>query len=321
MELAAEFKAHARHAMSALFAPGGEELVTCGMDAMVHVWAVPSFELVRSFRGHEKSVNGMCLTPDAGTLVTGSTDRTLRLWDYRTGELLKTLTGHTNTVTAPRLSPDGRWIASPSYDRTVRLWPFPEGTEQDASPMVLRRHPKNVISVAFTPDSKVLAASGIFDDIHLWSIPDGQRLDTLSGHSTAVGTLETAPDGGLLWSLGYGLGTDPVRRSPAGTAAEGLLLSGKLIAWSSSQTSGDWSVARSADLPDRRPSSFTLSSDGSKIGMTFEHGAGVLSTESLELLAFEKTPVKGMYGVAISPDGRLMATASADGRCRVWTVD
>ena len=260
---------------------------------------VPSFELARSFRGHEKSVNGMCLTPDGGTLVTGSTDRTLRVWDYRTGELLKTMTGHTNTVTSPRLSPDGRWIASPSYDRTVRLWPAPAETEQDAPPIALRGHPKNVVSVAFTPDSKALAASGIFDDIHLWSVPDGQRLDALSGHSTAVGTLEAAPDGGLLWSLGY---------------------DGKLIAWAASRTSGDWSVARSVDLSDRRPSSFALSSDGAKIGMTFEYGAGVLSAETLELLAFEKTPVKGMYGVAISPDGRLMATAAADGRCRVWAL-
>ena len=295
MELAAEFKAHSRHAMSALFAPGGAELITCGMDAMAHVWAVPSFELVRSFVGHEKSVNGMCLTPDGGTLVTASTDRTLRVWDYRTGGLLKTLTGHTNTVMTPRLSPDGRWIASPSYDRTVRLWPVAAGPEQDDAPIVLRRHPKNVTSVAFTPDSNVLAASGVFDDIYLWSVPDGQRLGSLPGHSVAVGTLETAPDGGGLWSLGQ---------------------DGKLIAWST----GDWSLARSVDLADRRPSSFALSSDGATIGMTFEYGAGVLSAESLELLVFEKTPVKGMYGVAISPDGRLMATVSADGRCRVWAL-
>ncbi len=300
MELAAEFKAHARHAMSVLFAPGGEELVTCGMDALVHVWSVPSFERVRTFEGHEKSVNGMCLTPDSGTLVTASTDRTLRLWEYQTGELLKTLTGHTNTVMTPRLSPDGRWIASPSYDRTVRLWPVPAGPQQDTPPIVLRGHPKNVTSVAFTPDLKVLAASGVFDDIHLWSVPDCERLRTLSGHTTAVGALETAPDGGLLWSLGY---------------------DGKLIAWSPSRTGGDWSVARSADLSDRRPFSFALSSDGSIIGMTFDHGAGVLSAESLELLAFEKTPVKGMYGVAISPDGRLMATAAADGRCRMWALE
>ena len=299
MELVAEFKAHPRHAMSVLFAPGGGELITCGMDALVHVWPVPSFELVRSFQGHEKSVNGMCLTPDAGTLVTGSTDRTLRLWDYPTGKPIKTLTGHTNTVTVPRLSPDGRWIASPSYDRTVRLWAVTAGLGQDNPPIVLRGHPKNVTSVAFTPDSKMLAASGVFDDIYLWSVPDGQRLDTLSGHSTAVGTLEVAPDGGLLWSLGY---------------------DGKLIAWSPSRTSGGWCVARSADLSDRGPSSFALSSDGSRVGMTFDHGAGILSAETLELLAFEKTPVKGMYGVALSPDGCLMATAAADGRCRVWEL-
>ena len=54
--------------------------------------------------------------------------------------------------------------------------------------------------------------------------------------------------------------------------------------------------------------------------MTFDHGAGVLSTEPLDLIAYEQTPVKGMYGAAFSPDCQLMA-AAADGRCRVWSMD
>jgi WD40 repeat protein len=29
-------------------------------------------------------------------------------------------------------------------------------------------------------------------------------------------------------------------------------------------------------------------------------------------------PVKGVYGLAISPDGRYLANAAADGKVRVW---
>jgi WD40 repeat protein len=31
-----------------------------------------------------------------------------------------------------------------------------------------------------------------------------------------------------------------------------------------------------------------------------------------------EVPVKGVYGVAISPDGRYLANAAADGKVRVW---
>ena len=298
MKLIADFQAHPRHAMSVLFTHAGDELVTCGMDTLIRVWSMPDFKPVRTFEGHEKSVNGLCLTPDGATLFTGSTDRTVRVWDYATGQLLYTLTGHRNTVMTPRLSPDGRWLASPSYDRTVRLRPLYDGGQPDgeAPSTVLRPHPKNVTSVAFTHDSTVLACSGVFDEIQLWGIADGRRLRTLAGHSVAVGTLGSAPCGRLLWSLGH---------------------EGKLIAWSTD----DWSIVRSVDLSSYKPFSFALSADGSMIGVTFDHGAGVVSAESMDLLAYVKTPVKGMYGAGFSADNLLMAAAAADGRCRVWALE
>ena len=298
MKLVADFQAHPRHAMSALFTRAGDELVTCGMDTLVRVWSMPDFKPVRTFAGHEKSVNGLCLTPDGATLYTGSTDRTVRVWDYATGQLLYTLTGHRNTVMTPRLSRDGRWLASPSYDRTVRLWPLNDGGQPDgeAPSTVLRPHPKNVTSVAFTHDSTVLACSGVFDEVQLWDIAAGRRLRTLAGHSVAVGTLGSAPRSRLLWSLGN---------------------EGKLIAWSTE----DWSISRSADLSSSKPFSFALSADERLIGMTFDHGAGVLSAESLDVIGYMKTPVKGMYGAAVSPDNRLLATAAADGRFRVWSLE
>ena len=63
-----------------------------------------------------------------------------------------------------------------------------------------------------------------------------------------------------------------------------------------------------------------MSSDGELLALTFDRGVGVLDAGTLQLLARESTPVKGMYGLAFSPDRALLATASADGRVRVWDV-
>ena len=296
MKLIADLRAHPRHATALLFSPDGHELVTTGMDALAQVWAVPTWEPLRTFLGHEKSVNGLAFSPDGAILVTGSTDRTLRLWDYATGQPIRTLTGHTNTVTAPRFSPDGRWIASPSYDATVRLWP----ASGEGAARVLKGHPKNVTSVAFTADSRTLASAGLGDDIFLWDVASGEQVRRLQGHRTAVMGLQVSPDGehperGHLWSLGY---------------------EGSLKVWSAAT----WTVERSLDLSAEKPLGFTLSSDGSRVAVAFQGAVGLLEASTFQRLATEKLGVKGVYCVVLSPDGSLLAAASADGHARVWDI-
>ena len=65
----------------------------------------------------------------------------------------------------------------------------------------------------------------------------------------------------------------------------------------------------------------SLSADGKRLGMTYSGGVTVYSTEPYERIGAATTKVKGMYGVAFSPDGGLLAVASADGKTRVWRVE
>ena len=47
-------------------------------------------------------------------------------------------------------------------------------------------------------------------------------------------------------------------------------------------------------------------------------GVRLLDAETFEVVAEAKTGIKGMYGVASSPDGSTVAAVSADGKLRVW---
>ena len=255
------------------------------------VWTVPEFELVRSLEGHSKSVNCGAFTEDGATLVTGSTDRTVCVWDFRKGELLRTLKGHTNTVAAVKVSPDGRWAASASYDGSVRLWRMQDGGDA----VVLKGHKRNVISVEFFDGGATLASAGIGGEILLWDVENGETIGALEGHTTASGSLQLDPSGKGLWSLGY----------------DGRILVHSLA---------DRSVERDIPVAEERPFMMCLSPDGSRLGMTYSGGAAVYSTESYERIGAATTKVKGMYGVAFSPDGTLLAAASADGKTRVWRV-
>jgi WD40 repeat protein/serine/threonine protein kinase len=104
------------------FSPGGDWLVSGGMDRAVRIWNAKTWEEVATFRDPTGGVTALALSPDGRQVATGGTDATVKLWDIASGELLRTLHGHTHWVVGVAFSPDGRLVASCSLDGTVKLW-------------------------------------------------------------------------------------------------------------------------------------------------------------------------------------------------------
>ena len=73
-------------------------------------------------------------------------------------------------------------------------------------------------------------------------------------------------------------------------------------------------------LGARKAYAFRLSNDGAVFGLTFQGGVAVYSTQTFEELGVAETGIKGIYGVAFSPDASLIAATSADGKVRIWEV-
>ncbi len=76
-------RAHTSHVPSVLFAPDGQTLATAGMDNVVNLWAVPSWEPIRTFEGHEKGVCGVAFSPDGRWLALGAADKRVRVWEVK----------------------------------------------------------------------------------------------------------------------------------------------------------------------------------------------------------------------------------------------
>lgn len=289
LNLIAEFKAHPRHAQSVLFSHDGNELATTGMDALVQIWSVPEFERLRSLTGHEKSANAIDLSPDGAIAITGSTDRTVMIWDWKTGEQIHHLSGHRNTVAAVEFSPDGTLAASSSYGGRVGIWR--KGSD---SLEIFKSHPKHVTSLSFSKDGHSLATAGLGNIVKIWDTNSLELVKELEAPGQAATSCLYLPGSSLCC-----------------TTYEGEL------AVYAEET---YELLTSGALKCGRVNSSVVLRGANSLFCSVDGGVAVLDLANLEILAHYETGIKGMYGVASSPDGGMAAAASADGRCRVWEI-
>ena len=299
--------------------------------------------------GHQRSVNAVAFRPGApGTLVSGSSDGALRVW-LRGRELGRPLYTSTNAVVNDvAFSPDGRLAAAARSDGSVDLWDF-----SSSPPRLLTSFEPalgtGVNTVVFGPASgKPLLASG--DDgggIALWDLSNPRQprklgsafaSDAVNGlaFDRAASWLASADESGALklWPLAAGrLGSFPVSasgdaklwdlayapetRTLAAASDNGVLLrkvdhgSGKPL---------KLAPARTFATPDAA-NSVAFARNGKLVVSGGDDSAvRVWDVTTGRTLGPPRSHRGAVFGVAASPDGTQIASASRDNLAKVWPL-
>ena len=207
-----------------------------------------------------------------------------------------------------RLSPDGEWVAAVSRDngaKIVKIWSI--STKEVMAVFPIERG--EITSIAFSPDKKLLAVFAPGDGVSIWDIATRQRLKLLPVASVTLeflnncGAVQFSPDGSI---LAIGEVDGEVRLLDAKTFTETDAFA---AAPSINNGMGVMSLAFS---PDSRVLAAGTAFRDSDITLW-----DVTAKAKLPNLPGHRGFVTSL---AFSPDGKTLASASADQTIKLWNT-
>ena len=213
-------------------------------------------------------------------------------------------TGHTDAIDSISISPDGKVMASGSEDNTIKLWNIKTGQQLRS----FEGHTDFVVSVAFSPDGTKLATGGYDKTVRLWDVKTGNIIKTLTVDSSGITSVAFSPDGDtiasgsgdktvILWDLksgaqekliGHRDSVNSVAFSPDGLLASGSGTHSMLV--DGVHTSNGDNTIRLWDIKTRK---------------------------LIKILEGHSSLIES---ITFSPNGKIIASGSYDGRIKLWNV-
>jgi WD40 repeat protein len=301
---------------SLAFTPDGKQLISAGDDKVIRVWDWQAGKTVRTVRGQvgpgpEGRIYATALSPDGRWLAvggylgifTGTKPREdeeahkIRLYDFASARLAPLLKGHTNVVHGLAFSPNGKLLLSGGGDLSAIVW----DVEKRAQRHRLQGHKAGIYAVGFTPDSARAATGSDDTTLKLWSVNDGKELATLTGHRSQVSSLTGSPIEGIIAS--------------GDTQGEIRLWDGRTGGYLRTLANQGGDIGALRFTPDEKRLLSACGSNGCGSNQrVWEVASG------RELLTYTKHD-NVVVAVALSPDGRLAATAGGDNRAiHIWDL-
>jgi hypothetical protein len=279
--------------------PDAQRAFSLGLDGTFRTWDVAKGEQqglinlpVRGEWLHTRAA----ISADGRRVLVAAQDKNLRLFDGEKGDLVVDMSSVAGPVNCLALSADGTTALTGGADGGARLWELPVGIVRWS----LTEKSSGVRAVALSPDGgwALIAGSGLPDErvrlVDLKAGPGSSPGRSLGHYDSFASAAAVAPDGRRALCAEM---NGPIHSWDAATGSERLLTGAKGM------------VRCLTFTPDGRRA---LSGDDDTVRL-WDVGAGRVVREF---------PGHGGYvlAVAVSADGRWVASAGLDRAVRVWRL-
>ncbi|MFO0888277.1 MAG: protein kinase [Isosphaeraceae bacterium] len=305
------------------FRPDDQVLAAGAYKSAIDLWDLKTNKISGMLEGPSGPVIQLAFTPDGRYLASCSKSKEVILWDHATGRVHTRWSGHSDAVTCLALSQDGRRVATGARDGSVKTYATPEGSFVNS--LHVGRRP--IRRIAFSRGGEILTAldgqaeeDRWIQSMVSWDIATGEILQTQRNNGPdMICDVVAPPDRDELISLTRsglvrmsGLSGFPERRSSSDVFASVDPDLG-LVAYQDGR-----GEIRIGDLDGRELRSIALGGSYPRqggplvdiAGNTLVAARGVWSTNPWKLLRAPDGKLKDMVRVALSGDGRRLATVS-----------
>jgi RNA polymerase sigma factor (sigma-70 family) len=318
----------------AVFAADGKTLISAGGDYRINIWDAASGKLLHGRRmegSEELDVSAIDLAPDGTAVLASHFSRPhlLLICDVPGGKKLGSVSLRSGRPFRAVVAPGGKTVAvAVAEDNThaVRVWDVATGTERE-----LLKHDRYDNAIAFSSDGKLLGAASTADSrLRVWDVATGKLLHALRVESECFAF---SPDGKTvaaacydrkvhLWDLAAGKETAALPLYSARCMA--FSPDGKLLVAGSQDGLVLWDPGARKELyrlPGVWARSLAFAPDGKTLAVSEYARIQLRDVATGKPLLGQTGHGFGVDALAVSPDGKVVASASHGYGLCLWNAD